>query len=205
MIKRTRERKTVVFTIGHSTRTIAEFIEIIKAYGIKQVVDIRTIPRSRYTPQFNEDTIRESLKAVKIGYLHIKGLGGLRHALKDSLNSGWKNASFRGFADYMQTRDFDESLEKLIETAAKRATVIMCAEAVPWRCHRALVGDALLVRGVQVRDIMSVNSSRDHTLTPWAKVNGEKIIYPSELGEQDTANPIKTKPRIMLPVPRNSQ
>ena len=205
MVKRISERKTVVFTIGHSTRTIAEFIEIIKAYGIKQVVDIRTIPRSRYTPQFNEDTIRESLKAVKIGYLHMKGLGGLRHALKDSLNRGWKNASFRGFADYMQTGDFDESLEKLMETAAKRATVIMCAEAVPWRCHRSLVGDALLVHGVQVRDIMSVNSSRDHTLTPWAKVKEKKIIYPSELGAQETAKPIKAKPGIMLPVRRISQ
>ena len=205
MVKRISERKTVVFTIGHSTRTIAEFIEIIKAYGIKQVVDIRTIPRSRFTPQFNEDTIRENLKAVKIGYLHMKGLGGLRHALKDSLNRGWKNASFRGFADYMQTVDFDESLEKLIETAAKRATVIMCAEAVPWRCHRSLVGDALLVHGVQVRDIMSVNSSRDHTLTPWAKVTGEQIIYPSELGAQETAKPIKAKPGIMLPVRRISQ
>ena len=198
-------RKTVVFTIGHSTRTIEDFIEIIKAYGIKQVVDIRTIPRSRYTPQFNEDTIRESLKAVKIGYLHMKGLGGLRHALKASLNSGWENASFRGFADYMQPGDFDESLEKLIETAAKRATVIMCAEAVPWRCHRSLVGDALLIHGVQVRDIMSVNSSRDHILTPWAKVKEKKIIYPSELGAQETAKPIKAKPGIMLPVRRISQ
>jgi uncharacterized protein (DUF488 family) len=205
MIKRISEQKTVVFTIGHSTRTIAEFIEIIKAYGIQQVVDIRTIPRSRYTPQFNEDTIKESLRAVKIGYLHMKGLGGLRHALKDSLNRGWKNASFRGFADYMQTRDFDESLEKLIETAAKRATVIMCAEAVPWRCHRSLVGDALLVHSVQVRDIISVNSSRDHSLTPWAKVEGGKIIYPAELGAQDTAKPIKAKSGIMLPVRRISQ
>lgn len=204
MIKRIRGRKTVVFTIGHSTRPIADFIEIIKAYGIKQVVDIRTIPRSRYTPQFNEDTIRESLKAVKIGYLHMSGLGGLRHALKDSLNRGWKNASFRGFADYMQTGDFDESLEKLIETAAKRVTVIMCAEAVPWRCHRSLVGDALIVRGIEVRDIMSVSSSMDHALTAWAKVKGEKIIYPSELGAQDTAKPIKSKPKIMLPVRRIS-
>jgi uncharacterized protein (DUF488 family) len=188
-------QKTVVFTIGHSTRTISEFIDIIKAYGIKKVVDIRTIPRSRYNPQFNEDTIRESLKAVKIGYLHMKGLGGLRHALKDSPNMAWKNASFRGFADYMQTGDFDESLEKLIEAAAKRATVIMCAEAVPWRCHRSLVGDALLVRGVQVRDIMSVSSSRDHTLTPWAKVRGKRITYPSELGAQNTATLMKGKPR----------
>lgn len=178
-------QKTVVLTIGHSTRTISEFIEIIKACKIKKVVDIRTIPKSRHNPQFNEDTLRESLKAVKIGYLHMKGLGGLRHALKDSPNMGWRNASFRGFADYMQTGEFEESLEELIEAAEKRATVIMCAEAVPWQCHRSLVGDALLIRGVLVRHIMSAGSSRDHTLTPWAKVKGTKITYPPELGAQD--------------------
>ena len=122
-------QKTVVFTIGHSTRPVAEFIEILKAYGIKKVVDVRTIPKSRHNPQFNEDTLRESLKAVKIGYLHMKGLGGLRHARKDSPNTAWRNASFRGFADYMQTAEFEEDLERLVKTAEKRATVIMCAEA----------------------------------------------------------------------------
>lgn len=188
-------QKTVVFTIGHSTRTISEFIEIIKAYGIKKVVDIRTIPKSRYNPQFNEDTLRESLKETKIAYLHMKGIGGLRHALKDSPNMGWRNASFRGFADYMQTGEFEQSIEKLIEAAEKVATVIMCAEAVPWRCHRSLVGDALLIRGVQVRHIMSAGSSRDHTLTPWAKVKGAKITYPFEPGAQDTAKLIKARPK----------
>ena len=171
---------TVVFTIGHSTRTIAEFIEIIKAYGIKKVVDVRTIPKSRHNPQFNQDALSESLKAVKIGYLHMKGLGGLRHTLKDSPNMGWKNASFRGFADYMQTEEFKEALDKLILEAQKRATVIMCAEALPWRCHRSLIGDALLTRGSHVIDIMSIDTSRDHTLTPWAKVQGDKITYPPE-------------------------
>ena len=175
------DQQTVVFTIGHSTRTISEFIDIIKAYTIKKVLDIRTIPKSRHNPQFNKDTLRESLKAVKIGYLHMKGLGGLRHALKDSPNMAWKNASFRGFADYMQTVEFAASLEELIEAAKIRATVIMCAEAVPWRCHRSLVGDALLIRGVQVRHIMSEGSSRDHTLAPWAKVEGNKITYPPDL------------------------
>lgn len=167
-----------MFTIGHSTRPVLEFIEIIRAYGIKKVVDIRTIPKSRHNPQFNSDTLRESLRTAKIGYLHMKGLGGLRHALKDSSNTGWRNASFRGFADYMQAEAFEVNLQKLITAAAKRTTVVMCAEAVPWRCHRSLIGDALLVRGVHVRHIMSARSSRDHTLTPWAKVNNIKITYP---------------------------
>ena len=174
-------QRSIIFTIGHSTRPVSEFIKIIKTYGITKVVDVRTIPKSRHNPQFNEDMLRKSLKAVKIGYIHMKGLGGLRHALKDSLNTAWRNASFRGFADYMQTGEFEESIEKLIEAAEKRATVIMCAEAVPWRCHRSLIGDALLVRGVQVRHIMSISSSRDHTLTPWAKVEGNKITYPPDL------------------------
>ncbi len=178
MKERTGEQKTVVFTIGHSTRPVLEFIEMLKAYGIKKVVDIRTIPKSRHNPQFNEDTMRESLKAVKIDYLHMKGLGGLRHARKDSPNTAWRNASFRGFADYMQTGEFEEDLERLVKTAEKQATVIMCAEAVPWRCHRSLIGDALLVRGVLVVHIMGPGSDRDHTLTPWAKVRGRKIIYP---------------------------
>ncbi len=178
MKKRTDEQKTVIFTIGHSTRPVSEFVEIIQTYRIKKVVDIRTIPKSRHNPQFNQDALRETLKAVKIGYLHMKGLGGLRHSQRDSPNMAWRNASFRGFADYMQTREFEENIEKLIEAAEKRAIVIMCAEAVPWRCHRSLIGDALLVRGVQVRHVISAGSSRDHVLTPWAKVKGTKITYP---------------------------
>jgi uncharacterized protein (DUF488 family) len=174
------EQKSIVFTIGHSTRPVSEFVEIINAYGIKKVVDIRSIPKSRHNPQFSQDALRESLKAAKIGYLYMKELGGLRHALRDSPNMAWRNASFRGFADYMQTEAFEENLEKLIETAEKRAIVIMCAEAVPWRCHRSLIGDALLVRGVKVRHIISAGSSRDHTLTPWAEVKGTKITYPGD-------------------------
>ena len=173
--------KPVVFTIGHSTMPVTELIEIIRTYGIKKVADIRTIPKSRYNPQFNKDALKESLKTAKIGYLHMKGLGGLRHALKDSRNTAWKNASFRGFADYMQTEEFEENLEKLIEDAQKQPTVIMCAEAVPWRCHRSLIGDALLIRSVLVMHIMSMGSTREHTLTPWAKVAGSKITYPSGL------------------------
>ena len=183
MKERPGRQKTVVFTIGHSTRSVSEFIEIIKAYGIGKVADVRTIPKSRHNPQFNEDMLREGLRAVKIGYLHMKGLGGLRHARRDSLNKAWRNASFRGFADYMQTEEFRENLETLMEEAEKQATVIMCAEAVPWRCHRSLIGDALLVRGVNVRHIMSAGSSRDHVLTPWAKVEDGKITYPADVSQ----------------------
>lgn len=167
-----------IFTTGHSTRPIQEFIRIIRAFGIKKLVDVRTIPKSRHNPQFNEDELRESLAAAKIGYRHMKGLGGLRHAREDSPNKAWENASFRGFADFMQTGEFKENLATLIEVARKQATVIMCAEAVPWRCHRSLIADALLIRGVVTIHIMGINSGREHTLTPWAKVEGLEITYP---------------------------
>lgn len=148
------------------------------SYGIKTVVDVRTIPKSRHNPQFNKDALTESLKAVKIGYLHMTGLGGLRHALKNSPNMGWRNASFRGFADYMQTEEFQENIEKLMDAAGKETTVVMCAEAVPWRCHRSLISDALSVSGVHIKHIIGAGSGKDHALTPWAKVNGNRIIYP---------------------------
>jgi uncharacterized protein (DUF488 family) len=180
------KKKVVVFTIGHSTRPVSELIEILKAFGIRKLVDVRTIPRSRHNPQFNEDALRESLKEARIGYVHMKGLGGLRHAHKDSPNTGWRNASFQGFADYMQTEDFEESLLKLIGAAEKEVTAIMCAEAVPWRCHRSLIGDALFVRGVDVKHIMSAQSAREHTLTPWAKRRGKKITYPPEPATPET-------------------
>jgi uncharacterized protein (DUF488 family) len=173
-----KKEKTVVFTIGHSTRPVEEFIDILKGHDIKKVVDIRTIPKSRHNPQFNQDALKESLRDSKIHYTHMKGLGGLRHSRKDSPNKGWRNASFRGFADYMQTEEFSESLEKLIEMAKKEPTAIMCAEAVPWRCHRSLVGDALLIRGVSVLHIMGKDSAKEHAMTPWAKVEDGKITYP---------------------------
>ncbi len=169
-----------ILTIGHSTRPIEEFLDILKAHAIELVADVRTIPRSRHNPQFNGDMLEKSLKAVGIDYAHMAGLGGLRHARKDSKNQGWENASFRGFADYMRTEEFEESLLMLIEQAGKRKTVIMCAEAVPWRCHRSLIGDALLVRGIAVLDIMSRTSVKPHSLTPWAEVTGTNIVYPKK-------------------------
>jgi uncharacterized protein (DUF488 family) len=172
--------KTTIYTIGHSTRTLEEFIAILKSFDIEEVVDIRTIPKSRHNPQFNEHELAQALRNHHIGYRHMKGLGGLRHRTKDSINTAWHNASFRGFADYMQTDEFAKSLDDLLAIAHHKKTVIMCAEAVPWRCHRSLIGDALLIHHVDVIDIISETSTRAHTLTPWAKVVDFKVTYPGE-------------------------
>ena len=152
----------ILYTIGHSTRTAREFVELLRAHRVEQVVDIRTIPRSRYNPQFNRPALARSLHAVKIGYRHLKTLGGLRHARPDSTNLGWRNASFRGFADYMQTDDFAAGLARLEQIATRRRTVIMCAEALPWRCHRSLVADALRVARWRVLHIQSRRTARPH-------------------------------------------
>lgn len=167
-----------IFTIGHSTRSIEEFLEILKHYNITQLVDIRTVPKSRHNPQFNKKSLAHVLRNHHINYRHQKNLGGFRHACKDSINTAWRNASFRGFADYMQTDDFKKGVEKLIEIAHKKTVVIMCSEAVPWRCHRSLIGDALLVRDIKVEDIFSLTSVKPHELTPWAVVKGTTITYP---------------------------
>jgi uncharacterized protein (DUF488 family) len=169
---------TVVYAIGHSTRTIEAFIEILQAHSISLLVDIRTIPKSRHNPQFNQEPLRSSLEAKGIGYLHFKELGGLRKARKDSINTGWRNASFRGFADYMQTREFASAIRKLMRLAKIGRTVILCAEGNPFRCHRSLVADALTVRKVRVLHLSGKSSAREHTLTPFAQVNGTKITYP---------------------------
>ena len=170
---------TVVFTVGHSTRTVEDFLALLRAHGVRLLVDVRTVPRSRHNPQFNEERLRKALARARIGYRHMKGLGGLRHARKDSPNGAWRNASFRGFADYMQTDEFAENVERLIELARKRPTAIMCAEAVPWRCHRSLIGDALLARRMGVEELSSLSSTRPHTMTPWARVRGTTILYPA--------------------------
>ncbi len=169
----------VIYTIGHSTHPIEDFIRILQVYGIQRLVDVRTIPRSRHNPQFNAAELEEALRQHGIEYVRLEGLGGLRHTTKASINTAWKNASFRGFADYMQTPEFTAALGQLIALAKEKTTSIMCAEAVPWRCHRSLIGDALLVQGVKVEDIMGESSCKPHTLTPWAKVEGDRITYPS--------------------------
>lgn len=172
--------RLTIFTIGHSTHPIDEFIALLKHYGIEQLVDVRTVPKSRHVPQFNSDALAASLGEQGIEYVHLKSLGGLRHAKKDSVNMGWRNASFRGYADYMSTEEFAQGIDRLIELAKTKRTVIMCAEAVPWRCHRSLVGDALLVRDIVVEDIMSATSIRPHKLTEFANVDGQQITYPSD-------------------------
>src|SRR5450759_3605219 len=143
----------LISTIGHSTRSIEEFIEILKAHSIEHVIDIRTVPRSRANPQFNRESLPASLQAAGIAYEHMPGLGGLRRARRDSINTAWRNASFRGYADYMQTPEFEASLDQLVAIAQERPSAIMCAEAVQWRCHRSLVADALLARGIRVEHI----------------------------------------------------
>ena len=173
------DQSPLVLTVGHSTRTVNEFISLLLAHGVKQLVDVRTIPRSRHNPQFNLNRLPGSLQKARIRYRHMAGLGGLRHAQRDSINGGWRNASFRGFADYMQTPEFDEAMDQLIHLAEKRQTAIMCAEAVPWRCHRSLIGDALLVRGLRVEEIASQARTRPHTLTAWARVRGKQLTYPA--------------------------
>lgn len=170
----------IVYTIGHSTRPIDEFIAILKIYGIENVVDVRTIAASRHNPQYNEEDLRKSLNREGIGYIHCKGLGGLRHTTKASINTAWENPSFRGYADYMQTTQFQESMDKLIAMIKNKQTVIMCAEALPWRCHRSLIGDALLVRNIEVIDIMNDKTGKPHLLTSFAKVEGKKIVYPKD-------------------------
>jgi uncharacterized protein (DUF488 family) len=173
--------RRVVFTVGHSTRSVKELVEILRAHGVERVVDVRTIPRSRYNPQFNREALSKALHNRHLSYRHMKSLGGLRHADSDSVNAGWRNASFRGFADYMQTPSFEEALERLLKLAQQKPTAIMCAEAVPWRCHRSLIADALTVRGYVVRNILSARSAKPHVLTPMARVHGRQVTYPAEV------------------------
>ena len=182
---------TIILTVGHSTRTLDEFIALLRAHAVTRVVDVRTVPRSRHNPQFNKDSLPDSLSKAGLGYIHMPGLGGLRHARPDSLNTGWRNASFRGYADYMQTPEFEENLERLIEVAKKDRIAIMCAEAVPWRCHRSLIGDALTVRGIRAEDIMSLTRRQIHALTPFANVRGTIVTYPAE-------NPEPAKKKMAL-------
>jgi uncharacterized protein (DUF488 family) len=169
----------VVMTIGHSTRPIEEFIDLLRAHGVQRLVDVRTVPRSRHNPQFNRDQLSPALHSARIHYSSMPGLGGFRHACHDSINTGWRNASFRGYADYMQTPEFQDHLGALIELAHQEKIAVMCAEAVPWRCHRSLIADALLVRGIEVREVTSATGTRLHSLTPFAQVNGTRVIYPA--------------------------
>jgi uncharacterized protein (DUF488 family) len=173
-----------MFTIGHSTLPIEVFLRILKENGVQWLVDIRTIPKSRHNPQFAQENLEKSLKAVRIDYRWQKSLGGLRHALKESINTGWRNSSFRGYADYMQKPDFAAAIDELLTASPHAETAVMCAEAVPWRCHRSLMADALVVRGIEVQDIYydaKGKSRREpHVLTSFAKVKDGRLWYPTE-------------------------
>jgi len=171
--------RATILTIGHSTRSLDAFIDMLRAQGVQRVVDVRTVPRSRHNPQFNRKTLAGVLHNRRIHYTHLAVLGGLRHARKDSQNTGWRNSSFRGFADYMQTPEFEEGLQKLVALARQEQVAIMCAEAVPWRCHRSLIADSLTVRGIPVKHIMSRTRAETHTLTPFAHVQGTHVTYPA--------------------------
>jgi uncharacterized protein (DUF488 family) len=180
MKQRASSTPLLVMTIGHSTRPIDEFIHLLRSHDVQRLVDVRTVPRSRHNPQFNRDQLSSSLHSARIHYRHMPDLGGFRRARQDSANTGWHNANFRGYADYMQTPEFQKHLDTLIELARQERIAVMCAEAVPWRCHRSLIADALLVRGIEVREINSATGTRIHTLTPFARVVGTGLIYPSE-------------------------
>ena len=169
-----------VYTLGHSTRPLEELVALLRAFDVRVLADIRTIPRSRHNPQFEGDALRAALRARRLRYVHVPELGGLRKPRRDSPNAGWRNPSFRGFADYMQTRDFEVGLTRLRALAAEGPVAIMCAEAVPWRCHRSLVADALIARGARVEHITGAHRASPHRVTAFAEVDGERLTYPAE-------------------------
>jgi len=168
----------VVLTVGHSTRPLAAFIALLAAHSVTRLIDVRTVPRSRHNPQFNLETFPAALEAAGIHYEHAPGLGGFRRAGPESPNMGWRNASFRGYADYMQTAEFAQNLSSLVQRAKQGRVALMCAEAVPWRCHRSLIADALVTHGLRVEEIISASRRQIHALTPFARVNGTEITYP---------------------------
>jgi uncharacterized protein (DUF488 family) len=173
-------KRSHLYTIGHSTRTLDELVALLRAFEVKCLVDVRTIPRSRHNPQFNGDTLGAALRSRRLRYARVAELGGLRRARKDSPNSAWRNASFRGYADYMQTEEFEQGLEELHALAEKGAVALMCAEAVPWRCHRSLIADALTARGARVEHITSAKRANPHRMTSFAKVDGMRVTYPGD-------------------------
>jgi uncharacterized protein DUF488 len=180
----------LILTIGHSIHPLDEFIELLRQHGVERLVDVRTIPRSRRNPQFNREALAKSLEHEGIAYVHLKDLGGLRHPRPDSINTGWRNAGFRGYADYMQTPEFEEALQHLLQLCAEHRCAVMCAEAVPWRCHRSLLADALLVHGVSVEHILSRRRRDAHSLTSFARVQDTSVVYPQpdvDAGQNKTA------------------
>ena len=180
---------TSVRTVGHSNRPLEGFLQLLRAHRVTLVVDVRKMPGSRRNAQFNRDTLPQALHEAGIGYVHLPGLGGLRRRTPSSSNAGWTNASFQGYADYMLTPEFERSLEDLLKQARGHHAALMCAEAVPWRCHRSLIADALVVRAVAVEHILSALRTQLHVLRPWAEVRGTRITYPPQTKESTTVTP----------------
>jgi len=181
----TQRQAPVVLTVGHSTRTLIAFVDLLKANAVDRLIDVRTVPRSRHNPQFNTNTLPVALEIEGICYEHIPGLGGFRPTHPGSPNAGWRNRSFRGYADYMQTREFSIHLRALIAVAHHDRVALMCAEAVPWRCHRSLIADALMVHGLRVEEIVGLSQRRAHVLTRFAKIEGTTITYPPETRSEE--------------------
>jgi len=171
-----KEAAATVFTIGHSTRTLEEFIELLQIYGVTILVDVRTVPRSRHNPQFNKETLPNVLRPAR--YIHMPEIGGLRHPKRDSINLALQNSGFRGYADYMQTQEFTDGLLKLVALARENCVAVMCTEALPWRCHRSLLSDSLVARHVRVLHIISKTDTITHQLNELAHVEGYIVTYP---------------------------
>jgi len=207
-VRKVKIAEPCVLTIGHSNRSWKDFLDLLRAHRVKRIIDVRSIPRSRHNPQFNREILSAKLRSARIGYVHLRKLGGLRHARRDSPNMGWRNASFRGFADYMQTSEFESGLHRLLKLARQKRSAIMCAEAVPWRCHRSLIADTLTVRGSHVEHILSGKRLQFHSINSFARVRGSLITYPLDPGRlgadaQRTYRPSssRSKPLQNIPFP----
>jgi uncharacterized protein (DUF488 family) len=177
----------ILYTVGHSTRSLETFADLLKHHGVRAIADVRRFPKSRKYPHFNDDALAVSLPELGLQYTPIPLLGGRRRAGSDSPNTGWRNESFRGYADYTMTPPFAQGLEQLLTLAAQTPTAMMCAEAVPWRCHRSLIADAALVRGWRVLDVVGEAEAKPHKLTPFARVEGTRITYPPATEPADAA------------------
>ncbi|QSR86462.1 DUF488 domain-containing protein [Candidatus Methylacidiphilum infernorum] len=172
--------KMIIKTIGHGTKTIEEFVGELKAAGVDFLYDVRSVPRSRHNPQFDKENLKAALEKESIGYRHLAEAGGFRHPRKDSLNWGWENESFRGFADYMATEKFSGALNQIVETARNKNVALMCAETLPWRCHRFLIADALVLQGIEVVHLFPMGKEKKHERTPWSKLYNGVLIYPKQ-------------------------
>jgi uncharacterized protein (DUF488 family) len=167
-----------VLTVGHSTRPLEAFLALLRAHRVTLVADVRRMPGSRRHPHFGRDALAASLRAAGIGYAHLPALGGRRRPAPDSPNAGWTNASFRAYADHMLTGEFERGMADLLALARGQRVAVMCAEAVPWRCHRSLLADALVARGVAVEHVLGPERAEPHALRPWAEVQGARVTYP---------------------------